>query len=137
MSCVDGVCSGYQHQDWKPVILKKKTPVPQQKQQNQQQKPGGDSNINKSRQATMSAASAKPAWKIEEQVDSLERKPLDMVSKDIAKRIIQARTDAKLSQKELAIKANMTEREIRDIESAKAVENKAVLSKLKKILGIS
>ena len=111
-----------EHQDWTPVVLKKKQAQDKQ-------------TILKSSAATITS-SEKPAWKIEKQVDSEEGKPLNFVSSDIAKLIIGGRISAKLSQKQLAQKLNIQEKEIKDIETCKAVENKALISKIKRALNI-
>ena len=112
----------YQHQDWNQVVFKKpkvelhdkalKTPE------------------------TVSKTSSKPAWKIEKQVDSEEGKPITYVTKLDADLIIKGRIEAKLTQKQLAQRLNMQEKDIKDIETCKAVENKAILSKIKRMLNI-
>jgi ribosome-binding protein aMBF1 (putative translation factor) len=43
----------------------------------------------------------------------------------------------KLTQKDLACKLNMQIKDIQDIESGKALENKMVLSKIRKMLNLS
>jgi ribosome-binding protein aMBF1 (putative translation factor) len=112
-----------EHQDWTQVVFRKKISkdqlpkiavVPQ----------------------TISNTTAKPVWKIEQQVDATDGKPLNFVSKSDADNIIKGRIVAKLTQKQLAQKLNMQEKDIKDIESGKAVENKALISRIKRILNI-
>lgn len=113
------------HQDWQTVVLNKKK----------------DTNIevtnyDKTRGVTVSSVANKPAWKLEQQVDSDVGKPLNFVSTSDANKIIQGRVAMKLSQKDLATRLNMQLKVIQDIESRKAVENKAVLSKIKRFLHV-
>ncbi len=75
----------------------------------------------------------KPAWKIEQQASD-GGKPIQYVSSDIAKQIISGRIAKKLTQKQLAQSANISEKEIKDIESCKAIQNNVLISKIKKIL---
>lgn len=130
---------GYSHQDWDTVVLNKTKPQ-SQRATNTDGKgvPSGShmGNINKQKQSQLQAASSRPAWKIEQKADDPDQKPVDYVSKDLAKAIVSARVAMKLKQKDLAVKMNMSEREIHDIEAGKAVENKAVLAKIKRFLNI-
>lgn len=112
-----------QHQDWETVIINKSKP----KQNVTVEK--------KTTQATITS-SQKPAWKIEKMVDSDEGKPINLISSDTAKAIIGGRVAAKLTQKQLAQQLNISEKEIKDIESGKAVENKLLISKIKRRLHI-
>lgn len=112
------------HQDWQTVVFRKS--LPQQKK---------DATI-KPQTATMSVVANKPAWKIEQQVDSETSKPIKFVSKEDASAIISGRVALKMTQKDLANKLCMQEKDIKDIESCKSVENKATLSKIKKLLNI-
>lgn len=124
----------YGHQDWNTVILNKSKPQPKQPVVDHSAAPV--TNINKQRNNQLQSASSRPAWKIEQKADDPDQKPVDYVSKDMAKAIVQARVGAKMKQKDLAVKLNMSEREIQDIETGKAVENKAVLAKIKRALNI-
>lgn len=114
--------SGYSHQDWNTVVFNKKKQDTQIKQRSVH---GG---------ATVSTVANKPAWKIEQQVDSDMGKPVQYVSKKDATEIIQKRVTCKLSQSQLATKLNLSCDVIKDIESCKAVENKSVLSRIKREL---
>jgi ribosome-binding protein aMBF1 (putative translation factor) len=116
----------YSHQDWTPVILKKKP---------EQQKVVVQKHVKEA--ASVSATSNKPMWKIEQQVDSDVGKPIIYVSKDLSKKILAARVAAKLSQKDLAQKLNMQMKDVQDIESGKAIENKLILGKIKRCLNIT
>jgi len=83
---------------------------------------------------TISSATNKPAWKIEQQVDSDVGKPIKYVSKQDADTIKNMRIALKLTQGELATKLNIKNiklKDIQEIESAKAVENKSILSTMK------
>jgi putative transcription factor len=115
--------SSYPHQDWKTVLLKPKVDV-------QTEKKVAHNPV------SISSSTGKPAWKVEAQVDSEVGKPITFVSKEDAALIIKARVEKKLTQKELAQKVNMQHKDIVNIESCNAVENKKVLSNIKRVLGI-
>ena len=112
-----------QQQDWKQVVFKKQTKSKDSRQPMVA--------------ATASTMSSKPAWKIEQMVDSDEsKKPLDRVSKADAQRIVLGRCAMKLKQQDLATRLNMPIKELQEIEACKAVENKAVLSRIKRFLNV-
>jgi ribosome-binding protein aMBF1 (putative translation factor) len=117
----------YEHQDWTPVVVRKYNHAQVEKQ-----------TIPSSQafKATMSHVSAKPAWKIEKQVDSDTGKPIKYVTKINAAAIVRARIIAKLTQKQLAQKLNIQEKDIKDIEQGTAVENNVILSKIRRFLNI-
>lgn len=118
--------SQHHHQDWEPVVFKKKN-----------QNAAIVEKVAKKDVNNMTlVAGEKPAWKIEKQVDSEDQKPLNLVSSDVAKSIIGGRIAMKLTQKQLAQRLCIQEKDIKDIESCKAVENKALLAKIKKTLCI-
>lgn len=114
-----------EHQDWNVVTFNKKNNV----EKNIQFKKKFVNN------ATINSTTNRPAWKIEKQIDSDNIGSLmQYVSKEDANIIIQGRILMKLSQKDLAYKLNMPIKNIQDIESLKAIENKLTLSKIKKFL---
>lgn len=115
----------YNHQDWNTVILKPKKEVA-----------GGDAAAKTARPGFAIAAGGKPAYKIEQQVDGDSGKPLNYVSKEDAQKVVAGRVAMKLSQKDLAMRLNMQVKDIQDIESGRAIENKQVLGKIKRLLGI-
>ena len=118
--------SAFSHQDWNTVVLRPKKP--------EQTK----TTVTKSSIAPVSISSAtgKPAWKVEAQVDSETGKPVEYVPKDVAAAIVNGRVAMKLSQKDLAARVNMQLRDIQEIESGKALYNKAKIAKLKQFLRI-
>jgi ribosome-binding protein aMBF1 (putative translation factor) len=109
------------HQDWTTVVLRPKKSLPPP---------------STTRKATTLTPSQKPAWKIEQQVDADGGKPLTMVSSETAKAIVGGRVARKLTRQQLATRLNLQEREIADIETCKAVENKALIAKIKRFLQI-
>ena len=118
------------HQDWQEIVFKKKTNAAAVKRDK------NSSCIGKASE-TISTLSSKPAWVIERDVDAVDTgKPLAFVSKDAAQRIIVGRIAKKLCQKDLARHMNMQPKEIQEIESGKAVENKQVISRIKRFLGV-
>lgn len=121
----------YNHQDWEPVVIKKNPAKTTS---------ASSSAVARSRvqnnNASTSSINNKPAWKIEQQVDGDVGKPMTLVSKEDGAKITRGRVAMKLSQKDLAMKLNLPAKTIQDIENGKAVENKALLSKIRKMLNI-
>jgi len=116
------------HQDWETVIWKKK-PSDHENQKS--------TKAIRTTSAVVSTTANKPAWKIEQQVDAEHGKPIRLVAREDAQKIIAARVAKKMTQKDLACRLNMQLKDIQDIESCKAVENKAVLSKIRRVLDIT
>jgi len=120
----------YNHQDWNTVILnpssKNKTVL--EKVANDKRGGGGG--------ASISSITGKPAWKVEKMVDDETGKPVEYVSREDAQKITAGRIAMKMSQKDLAVKLNMSLKEIQQIESCKAVANRMILSKIKRLLKI-
>lgn len=110
---------GYHHQDWTTVVLNQKN---QQKQSQHVKAPA----------ATVSTTTNKPAWKIEQQVDSDKGKPIQFISKQDSDMLKNLRIALKLTQSELATRLNSKVKDIQDIEACKAVENKAVIASMKR-----
>lgn len=111
-----------QYQDWNIVTFKNKKNIERKEIKN---------NI-----VTINSKTNKPIWKIEKQIDSDIGSVFKYVSREDANIIIQNRILMKLSQKDLAYKLNMPIKDIQDIESLKAIENKLTLSKIKKFLQV-
>ena len=110
----------YQHQDWTTVVLNKKPP-------------SNDKQTSvKSSTQTISTTTNKPAWKIEQQVDSDKGKPVNYISKQDADMLKNMRFSLKKTQAELAVLLNMKLKDIQDIESYKAIENKGVIATMKR-----
>lgn len=65
-----------------------------------------------------------------------EVKPIEKVSRDISVLVQQGRMEKKLTQKELAQKLNIKPEIIRDIEAGKLANDKQIISKLQRILGV-
>lgn len=126
---VDGIglfsIMGYDHQDWESVIL------------STNKKRRLDDSAAASSAAAPAAsyvASGIPSWKVEQMVDGDTGKPVRMVSKDDATYVRDNRVICKLTQKALAQLANVQEKDVKDIENGSAVENRQLVSKLKRIL---
>ena len=127
-------------QDWDVVKFKSKTsskgPTEVVKK---------DVSSTSSQQKGKTTASNKPAWKVENTIDSAlsgesNKPPITHVSKLDAQAIIKARTSMipkPMNQQELAHAMNMNSKYISDIESCKAVENLKDLGKIKRFLKIT
>jgi len=100
------------HQDWKPVILRKNTKPPPSTKQVQ-----GNSKIKK--------------------LDSDNPQPPKKISHSVKIEIQKARAIKKITQKQLANILNLPSQTISEYESGKAIPNKQVLSKMGKILGVN
>lgn len=119
------------HQDWKQVVFKARGGVSLPKDPLQPPR--------STHTATASTTSSKPAWKIEQQVDDVTggSKPLTFVSADDARKVVAGRVARKLTQKELATRINVQLKDIQEIENGKAVENRQLLAKIRKVLGVA
>jgi ribosome-binding protein aMBF1 (putative translation factor) len=69
------------------------------------------------------------AKKIEKEEDTFKHKT---ISKDMAKRIAQARCEKKITQKQLAAALNLPESIIKDIETCKSIYNAVIINKIEK-----
>ena len=105
-----------QHQDWQQVVFRKPKP--------------SERIIEAPK--TMSSTTGMAAYKIDN-ADYAEN-PLKQVSREDMQYIIQGRVNKKLTQKDLAKQLNIQLKDIQDIESGKAIENKQLLSKIKRHL---
>lgn len=113
------------HQDWEVVTLNKR-PAPTTYKTTHKPPP-----------QTVTSTSFKPAWKVEQQVDADTGKPITRVGTQTGKAITQARVNAKLTQAQLAVRLNMQEKYIKDVEAGTAIENKAHLAKIRRALNMS
>jgi ribosome-binding protein aMBF1 (putative translation factor) len=86
--------------------------------------------------ATMSTTSSRPAWAIERRVDDVDsgKPPLDMTSREEARRITERRTTLGMKQSDLAMRVNADVKDIQAIEAGRAVENRKLLSKIWRVL---
>ena len=120
-----------EHQDWKDVVFKKKQSTTLTKEDirksnyNTKQRNVDNSSTNK--------VSSQRLYKIENETESFEIKK---VSLSLSKQIQQARLSNKMTQKDLALKINVTNKVINDYESGKAIPNNAIKMKIQKALGI-
>lgn len=94
-----------QHQDFKPVVFKKKT-------------------IKKP-----------PPTKQKNTVDNTEIDTIPKVSLQISKNMQKARLRLKISQKDLAHKINVPSKLIQQYENGKAIPQPHILQKIRKVLG--
>ncbi len=115
---------GLDHQDWNTVVFKKRNFASENRK----------NAVAQNKITTMSSVANKPAFKIEKQVDSDTGKPITYVSSQDAQEIIKMRTSRGLTQDQLACAVNFLPHKIKEIESRKAIENKADLIKIKKCL---
>ena len=118
----------YAHQDWRTVLLKAGSGGT----------PSGGTLRPASRSqapATMSSATGTPAWKVEQRADADDGKPISLVSREDARHITNRRIALKMSQRDLALRINVDVKEVQAIEACRAVENRALLAKIRKALG--
>ena len=71
--------------------------------------------------------------KVDRETDIVKPKKLDP---NVGRAISRARTDKKMSQKDLATKINEKPTVVNDYEAARAIPNQQVLSKLERALGV-
>jgi ribosome-binding protein aMBF1 (putative translation factor) len=84
------------------------------------------------RARTATTVMNKPAWKIEKALEEGERLP--RVRPEDAKRVVAGRVRAKLTRAQLAQRLNLREKDIADIENGTALENKALLARIRRLL---
>ena len=117
---------GYAHQDWRTVVLKAGSGL----------RPVSSGGSSRSQgPATMSSATGTPAWKVEQRADADDGKPISLVSREDARHITNRRIALKMSQRDLAVRINVDVKEVQAIEACRAVENRALLAKIRKALG--
>merc|ERR1711907_569442 len=104
------------HQDWAPVVLKKTTPAPKAGGSG-----GGGGGAGGSKMAKLDAAE--------------EAGKIATVDKALSKKIMQARTAKKMSQKQLAQVCGVQANVIQTYENGKAVPNQQIITKIEKALG--
>jgi len=97
------------NKDWETVVLRKKTETVKKQPQYQHPKITSDNDV----------------------------KPIERVSHELSLAIQKARTDKKMTRKELAMKVNVTEAIIADYENGKATPNGLLINKIGTALGIS
>jgi putative transcription factor len=131
----------YSHQDWTPVVVKKKVaPVKEAVARTAAMAVatgiGGTGKVgSQCNHATHNAHNSDiPAWKIEKMVDGDSGPAVLRVSKEDAQAIIKGRVAMKLTQAQLARNLCIPEIDIKNIEAGKAVQNKALLARIKKAL---
>ena len=119
-----------EHQDWKPIVLKKTGRALNEINK----KKGNTSTVKKfnswSNSQTQNNNNLK---KIDEETETFK---IEHVSHDLKVRIQRARTNKKLSQKELANKMNVNVNIIQEYENGKATPNPQMLNKMSRILGV-
>mmetsp|Transcript_28481 Transcript_28481/g.79652 ORF Transcript_28481/g.79652 Transcript_28481/m.79652 type:complete len:133 (+) Transcript_28481:226-624(+) len=121
-------------QDWNTVVLNKKKPKGNNKQQvRQAQRTGaGVTTVNKG--AGNKQRRGPDNYAKVDHMDEADR--VKTVSIDVAKTIQRARLDKGWTQKELGQKINEQARVIQEYESGKAIPNQQVLGKLERVLGV-
>lgn len=120
---------GHPIQDWETVVFRKKADAAAAARL----LPSSSSSPAAASPASTSAT-GKPAWKIEQIVD--EGGKLGRVTRETAQAIVAGRVAKRLTQEQLAAALRMQARDIKDIESGRAIENRRVLAKIKAHLGI-
>ena len=115
------------HQDWKPVILKK-TQAQLHEMRSKQNKNTKVLNSKKPNSNTANINARK--------LDEADIPVLKYVPKNIAKEIQQARTLKKMSQQDLATRLSVKKNIINDLETGKILNDKQFISKVKRVLGL-
>ena len=110
------------HQDWKPCVLSKKPRDSKQTHQSNQP-------IVKSTQPNVSSANLR-------RLDSDENYIIPHVNLEMGRKIVQGRTQLKLSQDQLAKRCSIPLAVLKDYEQGKGVYNRAYLDQVCRVLGI-
>lgn len=117
--------SGGSGQDWTVVKFANKTDSVPQKQQ-VVRSPKNTSIDHKALNATLNA-------KLEKETDNLH---VERVTSFLSKSIIKARTDAKLTQSQLAQKIFQPVKVVQEYENGKATPNNQIIQKMSRVLGV-
>ncbi|KAI9086003.1 hypothetical protein K1719_032080 [Acacia pycnantha] len=127
-------------QDWEPVVIRKKAPTAAAKKDekavNAARRAGADvETLKKFNAATNKAASSSTSFNTKKLDDETENLHHDRVPTELKKAIMQARTEKKLTQAQLAQIINEKPQVIQEYESGKAIPNQQILGKLERALG--
>jgi len=122
-------------QDWEQVVIKKKTPKPQNNDQalRMARQDGAAVETVKKYNAGKNSTT-KPTANAKKLDDETEELAHETVSHTVALRIQQARLAKKMTQKELATKINEKATVINDYEAGRAIPNNQILAKLERAL---
>ncbi|XP_074290222.1 multiprotein-bridging factor 1a [Silene latifolia] len=128
-------------QDWEPVVVRKKAPNAAAKKDeklvNAARRAGAEiESVRKAAAGTNKAASSGTSLntrKLDEETENLAH---DRVPTELKKAIMQARTDKKLTQSQLAQIINEKPQIIQEYESGKAIPNQQIIGKLERALGV-
>ena len=115
---------GYDHQDFKPVVIRGKGDHIKQQKARQ-----GETTTQKKFDATHSNAMRK----LDENGETFK---VEKVNPKVSKPIITGRTAKKWNRKELAMRTQLTEVVIADYETGKAKPNIAQIKKMERALGV-
>ncbi|EFJ36890.1 hypothetical protein SELMODRAFT_140650 [Selaginella moellendorffii] len=132
--------SGHIAQDWEPVVIRKKGVAAGQRRDekavNEARRSGGPiETIKKFNAGSNKAATSTPGINTKKLDDETEELAHERVPTDLKKNIIQARTEKKLTQAQLAQLINEKPQVIQEYESGKAIPNQQIISKLERALG--
>jgi len=114
-----------EHQDWKPIILNSSKNIPKHKQQTEIVPKFKSSNSNSS---NINAA------KIER--DEEEGKKLKTYGAEYGKKVTDARTSRKLTQKQLAQQLNVRQDVVQKLENGSGLVDGNICGKIFRILGV-
>lgn len=116
------------HQDWEPVVFKKSS--------TQQQRSGNVESIKKADSGNRQNVPQGNTFKLDN-IDSSEAKlSLKMIDSRSVEAVKRKRCDLKITQKELANKAQVPETVIKSLENGKEQHNPQLLTKLQRALGV-
>ncbi|EFJ33541.1 hypothetical protein SELMODRAFT_167040 [Selaginella moellendorffii] len=132
--------SGHIAQDWEPVVIRKKGVTAGQRRDekavNEARRSGGPiETIKKFNAGSNKAATSTPGINTKKLDDETEELAHERVPTDLKKNIMQARTEKKLTQAQLAQLINEKPQVIQEYESGKAIPNQQIISKLERALG--
>ncbi|XP_048430383.1 multiprotein-bridging factor 1a isoform X1 [Pyrus x bretschneideri] len=134
-------------QDWEPVVIRKKAPnaaaKKDEKAVNAARRSGAEIETLKkvallifaATAGTNKAASSSTTLNTRKLDDETENLAHERVPSELKKAIMQARTDKKLTQAQLAQIINEKPQVIQEYESGKAIPNQQVITKLERALG--
>lgn len=120
--------TAHQHeQDWQVVKLRGKHHVQAERLEKERQRA-------RTANAASKTANGDLAWKIEKRADADDGPPIARVSKEDAKIIAQMRQKGGFTREQLANQLNIPVKQLLEVESGQALENKALVHRIKQTL---
>jgi putative transcription factor len=122
------------HQDWEPVVFKKR---PNQSEAvKAAQRSGNVESVKKTDGGNRQNVQQVNSYKLDNIDNSDEKLSLKMIDSKVVDAIKKKRCELKITQKDLANKAQVPETVIKSLENGKEKHNPPLLTKIQRVLGV-